>query len=791
MFYTLLTNIGKAKLANATALGTTVQLTHIAVGDGNGSAITPVDTATVLMHEVWRAALNSIAVDPANANWIVAEGYIPSTSGGFTVREVGLFDIDGDLIAIGSYPDTYKPTLASGSAKDLYIKVIIEVTNSSTVTLKIDPAVVLSTRGYVDSKVTEHEGKSNPHPQYMTATAVQSAFNEISTRENNHIPLSGFASYHLLSGSLQLQNTVITTGFSTYLYTGNTTTPPSVNLGVDIESQWGDNVDEKFGFLLVFKSRSAIGDWTYVDSVRGNTKYVSSNTTAAEGTDTNMFTLNTVGGVTTVTMGSSTRTNSNGVTYMLEVYQTTHRKTGSTNQNKAYTCHYNPASGFTIDKYEGSGVAGNGIPHHLGRKLELTFTKNLGNTTDWYAGNNQSIMNLNLSNAASALTSAYWSNTDTDYVTGSQSYNNQSGYQHILYGWANSYFDEAGTLHGIFEIDLYQGSGAAGNKVTMRGKLAMLEVKRLDSAASWFTFDNLRGGTKYLNADSTQAEPTLTAGLTFDSSSFSMNETGSALNASGGQYLYFAVYDNDSGSGKSKYPRATDTSNLNLNAIVPFANGADSVGAKNAVLSKNETVSGLTYTEGKNYVYGKNDGTYGVTAYPPSYGKTNPANGGDFYNVLKNKWYTSAGAEITESRNYLDAIVYAYAGGQPTYVEQLPKTQYFDEVKANEFKGKNACTAWVNFDGTTTPPTIRDSYNVKSVIRTATGLYEIYFESPMDNASYSVACFGVQTWSANNTFLASGGNIRNTNKFSLFVFNSTWATQNMVSVEVQIFGGKN
>lgn len=178
MFYTLLTSIGKAKLANATALGTTVQLTHIAVGDGNGAAITPVDTATVLTHEVWRAALNSIAVDPANANWIVAEGYIPSTSGGFTVREVGLFDIDGDLIAIGNYPDTYKPTLAAGSAKDLYIKVIIEVTNSSTVTLKIDPAVVLSTRSYVDSKVVEHEGKADPHSQYLTVAKINSAIAE-------------------------------------------------------------------------------------------------------------------------------------------------------------------------------------------------------------------------------------------------------------------------------------------------------------------------------------------------------------------------------------------------------------------------------------------------------------------------------------------------------------------------------------------------------------------------------------------------------------------------------------
>jgi len=149
-FYTILTEIGEAKLANATALGTSLSLTHIAVGDGNGVAITPYQTDAALRNEVWRGVLNSISIDPDNANWIIAEGYIPSTDGGFTVREVALFDAAGDMIAIGGYPDTYKPTLASGSAKDLYIKIIIEVSNTGTVELKIDPAVVLASRKWVD-----------------------------------------------------------------------------------------------------------------------------------------------------------------------------------------------------------------------------------------------------------------------------------------------------------------------------------------------------------------------------------------------------------------------------------------------------------------------------------------------------------------------------------------------------------------------------------------------------------------------------------------------------------------
>lgn len=149
-FYTILTDIGKAKLANATALGSSVSLSEIAVGDGNGVATSPTTTDTTLVHEVWRAALNNISVDATNTNWIVAEGYIPATDGGFTIREVGLFDVDGDLIAVGNYPDTYKPTLANGSAKDLYIKVIIEVSDAGVVELKIDPSVVLATRKFVN-----------------------------------------------------------------------------------------------------------------------------------------------------------------------------------------------------------------------------------------------------------------------------------------------------------------------------------------------------------------------------------------------------------------------------------------------------------------------------------------------------------------------------------------------------------------------------------------------------------------------------------------------------------------
>lgn len=115
-FYTIVTRIGQAKIANSQVLGTRVNLTQIAAGDSGGNYYNPVETQTALAHEVWRGAISSISIDETNHNWIIVEAVIPATQGGFTVREVGLFDEAGDLIAIGKYPETYKPVSAEGSA---------------------------------------------------------------------------------------------------------------------------------------------------------------------------------------------------------------------------------------------------------------------------------------------------------------------------------------------------------------------------------------------------------------------------------------------------------------------------------------------------------------------------------------------------------------------------------------------------------------------------------------------------------------------------------------------------
>ncbi|MGM3172030.1 phage tail-collar fiber domain-containing protein [Dickeya chrysanthemi] len=176
-YMTLLTQAGTAKLANAAALGKMLNITHMGVGDGGGNPTTPDPAQTALINERRRAVLNALRVDPSNPNQIIAEQVIPENEGGFWLREIGLYDDDGDLIAVANCPDTYKPQLQEGSGRVQTIRMILVVSNTSAVTLKVDPSVVLATRKSVDDKAIEvkayaddlmakHLANANPHKQY-------------------------------------------------------------------------------------------------------------------------------------------------------------------------------------------------------------------------------------------------------------------------------------------------------------------------------------------------------------------------------------------------------------------------------------------------------------------------------------------------------------------------------------------------------------------------------------------------------------------------------------------------
>jgi phage-related tail fiber protein len=167
-FFAILTNQGAAKLANATALGTRVDLTHIAVGDGGGVLPTPDPAQTALKGEKRRAAINLLTIDPGNDNQIIAEQIIPENEGGWWIREIGLFSADGTLIAVANCPETYKPQLQEGSGRTQTIRMVLIVSSTEAVTLKIDPAVVLATRQYVDEQIGQH-AKSRNHPDASLA----------------------------------------------------------------------------------------------------------------------------------------------------------------------------------------------------------------------------------------------------------------------------------------------------------------------------------------------------------------------------------------------------------------------------------------------------------------------------------------------------------------------------------------------------------------------------------------------------------------------------------------------
>ncbi|UEO48055.1 tail fiber protein [Escherichia coli] len=162
-YYAILTNQGAARLANATMLGSKLNLTRMAVGDANGVLPTPDPAQTKLINQKRIAPLNLLSVDPNNQSQIIAEQIIPENEGGFWIREIGLYDDKGVLIAVANCPETYKPQLQEGSGRTQTIRMILVVTNTEAITLKIDPSVVLATRKYVDDKISEHE-QSRRHP---------------------------------------------------------------------------------------------------------------------------------------------------------------------------------------------------------------------------------------------------------------------------------------------------------------------------------------------------------------------------------------------------------------------------------------------------------------------------------------------------------------------------------------------------------------------------------------------------------------------------------------------------
>lgn len=199
-YFALITNVGAAKLANATALGTTLKITHLAVGDGGGAVPTPDATRTALVNEVRRAPLNSLSTDPSNASQIIAEQVIPESVGGWWIREMGLYDEAGSLIAYANCAPSYKPQLAEGSGRTQTVRIVLIVSSTAAVELKIDPSVVLATRKYVDDQDNKKADKATTLGGYGITDAYTRS--QADTLYNGKVSKSG----DTMSGTLTLFN---------------------------------------------------------------------------------------------------------------------------------------------------------------------------------------------------------------------------------------------------------------------------------------------------------------------------------------------------------------------------------------------------------------------------------------------------------------------------------------------------------------------------------------------------------------------------------------------------------
>ncbi|XIV72412.1 phage tail protein [Escherichia coli] len=208
-FKTVITDTGAKKLAQAAAPdGKPVRLTHMAVGDGGGTLPTPDSKQTRLVHEVWRHTVNRVILDATHQNRIIAELVIPPETGGFWIREIGVFDEHGDLIAVGNTAESYKPAVAEGSGRAQTFRTILTVSSTATVALTVDNTMVMATVDYVDDKLKEHE-QSRRHPD---ASLTAKGFVQLSSATNSDsetlaaTPKAVKAAYDLANGKYTAQD---------------------------------------------------------------------------------------------------------------------------------------------------------------------------------------------------------------------------------------------------------------------------------------------------------------------------------------------------------------------------------------------------------------------------------------------------------------------------------------------------------------------------------------------------------------------------------------------------------
>ena len=242
-FYTIITDIGKAKIANCISQATKVDFVKMKVGDGGGKYYNPIETQTDLINTVWEGDIGHVVVDKENPNWINIEVILPADVGGFMIREYGVFDSENNLLAIAKCAETYKPVAAEGSTKELNMKMILAISNIDSITLKIDPALMYAKKKDLDvisNKVNELEDKLNKHIDdslYQEAGGTATAITlSMLTLKN------GYSKTFIATAN---NNKAATTINGKPLYKPGTTTAPNIKAG-KAYTVWYNSVSDCF-----------------------------------------------------------------------------------------------------------------------------------------------------------------------------------------------------------------------------------------------------------------------------------------------------------------------------------------------------------------------------------------------------------------------------------------------------------------------------------------------------------------------------------------------------------------
>ena len=220
-YFTVLTNIGAAKIAAATAENSTIDLTHIAIGDGDGTVPTPNIAQTALVKEVFRTALSELKVDENNANHIIARSVVPADEGNFWIREIGVFDEDGDLIAVGNYPETYKSILTQGAAKEVDLNVVFEVANADVVDLVIDPSIVMASQAWTKSEISKIKTISLITANCLLGGVINATQNDVSRMHDMFSDSSSVATWFFDTTADEESNTYDATASNVSFENGN------------------------------------------------------------------------------------------------------------------------------------------------------------------------------------------------------------------------------------------------------------------------------------------------------------------------------------------------------------------------------------------------------------------------------------------------------------------------------------------------------------------------------------------------------------------------------------------